>query len=631
VPSPITEANSAESILRDIPYFRTLDRLDFARLLGTLVETNLPAGTVVFQEGVAPDGLYVLMAGTVEVRLQTGSGSHVVHTVTAPSYFGEFGLLLSLRTASASAVTDVRLCKLPRARFDQLLRERPAMAIALAASIAEALDRTQRRLLGAPMQPYPSPAFLQPPLYRRSRGWRLAGAILAVVVPLALWGVPPPSGLSPAGWHVGLLLLGAAIAWLFEPVPDFLVGLLLVAAWGIAGVAPIALSFSGFASSNWLVALAALALAVAMVRSGLLLRLALLLIRIFPSTHAGNVLALLLSGVLITPLVPLGLARVAAVAPLAKELGQALGYQARSRATASLAFGGMLGYGMFSSIFLSGLAMNFFVYGLLPPAERGRFDWVTWLLSAAPAGAVLLVGSSLVVLAILRPEAAPRAHPDTVRRQARALGRLQKGELVTMGAVALLLVGFISQPLTHLEISWIAVGALTIIVAGGALDLEAFRNGLDWAFLVFFGSLLGAGAVLHHAGVDSWIGGVVTAVSHWLSDPPLLVLGLALFVVACRLVLPWIPCTLILSVALVPAASHFGVAPWVVGFVVLLGAMTWLAPNQSDFCRLMSAATNDELFTARHATIVGVAMTLLTLIAIGVSIPYWQALGLVGR
>jgi hypothetical protein len=197
--------------------------------------------------------------------------------------------------------------------------------------------------------------------------------------------------------------------------------------------------------------------------------------------------------------------------------------------------------------------------------------------------------------------------------------------------VALLLVGFISQPLTHLEISWIAVGALTIIVAGGALDLEAFRNGLDWAFLVFFGSLLGAGAVLHHAGVDTWIGGVATAVSHWLSDPPLLVLGLALFVVACRLVLPWIPCTLILSVALVPAAPHFGVAPWVVGFVVLLGAITWLAPNQSDFCRLMSAATNDELFTARHATIVGVAMTLLTLIAIGVSIPYWQALGLVGR
>jgi DASS family divalent anion:Na+ symporter len=628
---PVTETQSAEGILRDIPFFRALDRLDVARLLGTLVETHMPAGSIVFQEGVTADGLYLLLAGTVELTLETGAGTRVVHTVSGPSYFGEFGLLLSLRTASARAVTDLRLFKLPRDRFDHLLADRPAMAIALAGSIAEALDRTQRKLVGAPPQEYATPALIRPPDRRRSRSWRLAGAILAVVVPFALWAVPPPNGLGSAGWHTGLLLLGAAIAWLFEPVPDFLVALLLVAAWGIAGVAPLTLSFSGFASSNWLVALSALALAVAMVRSGLLLRLALRLIRIFPSTHAGNVLALLLSGVLITPLVPLGLARVAAVAPLAKELGQGLGYQARSRATASLAFSGLLGYGIFSSIFLSGLAMNFFVYGLLPPTERARFDWVTWMLAAAPAGAVLLVASSLVVLGILRPEGAPHARPDTVRRQAQALARLQKGELVTIGAVAFLLLGFISQPLTHLEISWIAVGALAIVVAGGALDLEGFRSGIDWAFLIFFGTLLGAGAVLRHAGVDTWIGGVVSGVSHWLSHPPLIVLALAIFVVACRLVLPWIPCTLILSVALVPAASHFGVSPWVVGFVVLLGAITWLVPNQSDYCRIMSAATNDELFTPRHATIVGVAMTLLTLLAIGLSIPYWQALGLVGR
>jgi len=125
--------------------------------------------------------------------------------------------------------------------------------------------------------------------------------MLAVAVPLALWFFPAPTGLSMSGWHVGLLLLGAAFAWLLEPVPDFLVALLLVAAWGIAGDTPLALSFSGFASTNWVVALAALALAVAMVRSGLLLRLALRLIRLFPSTHAGNALALLFSGVVITP------------------------------------------------------------------------------------------------------------------------------------------------------------------------------------------------------------------------------------------------------------------------------------------------------------------------------------------
>jgi DASS family divalent anion:Na+ symporter len=627
----ITEADSLEAILRGVPFFRTLDRLDVARLLGTLIENELPAGTVIFEEGAAADGLYLMIAGRVEVMVKTAAGTQVVNTLSAPAYFGEFGLLLSLRTASARAVTDTRLWKLPRDRFDQLLREKPTIGLALAASTAEALDQIERRLLGAPQQEYPAPALFRPPVRRRPFGRRLTGGILAVAVPLVLWWLPPPTGLSPGGWHVTVLLLGAALAWLLEPVPDFLVALLLVAAWGITAGIPLALSFSGFVSPNWIISMAALALAVAMVRSGLLLRIALRLIGIFPNTHNGNVLALLVSGVLITPLVPLGLARVAAVAPLAKELSQALGYPARSRATASLAFAGLLGYGMFSSVFLSGLAMNFFVYGLLPSAERARFDWVGWLVAAAPAGAVLLIGSCIVVLAVLRPELAPRVRPDTLRQQVRALGRLQGGELVTLAAVGLLLVGFIAQPVTHLDVTWVAVVVLGVVVAGGALNLEAFRTGIDWAFLVFFGTLLGAGAVLHHAGVDSWLGGIVTGASRWLPTPGLIVLGLALFVVLTRLVLPWIPATLLLSVTLVPAAPHFGVASWVVGFVVLVGAITWLVPNQSDFCRLMTAATNGDLFTTRHGALVGAAMTAVTVVGIGVSIPYWQGLGLVGR
>jgi hypothetical protein len=42
MPPPVAEAESAEGILRDIPFFRTLDRLAIARRLGTLVKTHLP-------------------------------------------------------------------------------------------------------------------------------------------------------------------------------------------------------------------------------------------------------------------------------------------------------------------------------------------------------------------------------------------------------------------------------------------------------------------------------------------------------------------------------------------------------------------------------------------------------------
>jgi hypothetical protein len=89
--------------------------------------------------------------------------------------------------------------------------------------------------------------------------------------------------------------------------------------------------------------------------------------------------------------------------------------------------------------------------------------------------------------------------------------------------------------------------------------------------------------------------------------------------------LPLFPLALLLSLALVPAASRIGLSPWAVGFVVLV-MNTWRLPAQSDYCRVARDAAGD-LFEPRHAMIAGVVLTALTLLGIAVAIPRWQALG----
>jgi hypothetical protein len=132
-------------------------------------------------------------------------------------------------------------------------------------------------------------------------------------------------------------------------------------------------------------------------------------------------------------------------------------------------------------------------------------------------------------------------------------------------------------------------------------------------------------------GVDRWIAESLVPIGRTVGDPGVLVMLLGVFVIGVRLVLPWIPATLLLSLALVPAAPELGLSPWVVGFVVLLAANTWLHPTQSDFYRLMREAGGEELFTERQGTIVGVAMTGVVLVALALSVPYWQALGILAR
>jgi len=621
-----------EDLLRRIPFFQTLTRLDLARLMGALEEVSFAAGTRIFAEGADGDALYLLKRGRVAITVAAGEGERTVATLDAPAHFGDLGLLLARRTASAGAVTAVEAWVLPRRRFERLVQDRPALGLEIAASVAEMLDRRSREHTGAPSAPPDAtrvlPGTARP--RRRSPAQRIAAFAVPMAVPLVLWWLRPPGGLTAQGWHTGLIVLGTAAAWLLDAAPEFIIALVMAIAWGVAAAVPLAQVFAGFASPSYLIALGALGLASAMARSGLLFRVALQLLRTFPGTYGGQVLALLIGGVAATPLVAHGTSRVSMILPATQEIADVLGFPPRSRGRAGLGFAGLIGYGSFGGMFLTGLPANFFVLSLLPPAELAHLNWLGWLVNAAPAGVVLFAGS-LAMLLWLRPEGPTRATAEVVQRQQRVLGPMSRQEILSVTALAVMLGGFLLQPVTHVESAWWVLGALALIVGGGVLDREAFRSTIDWGYLLFLGVLLGAGGVFRTVGLDRWIGGALVPLARAAGTPGVLLLVLAAGIVACRLVVPQIPANYLFSLALVPAAPTVGLSGWVVGFVVSLSAYTWLHPRLSDFCRLARAMTRGEMFTDREGIAVGVGVTALAFIAIAASIPYWRALHLLPR
>lgn len=620
------DADPVADLLRGVPFFRGLDRVDLARLLGALEEIRAGPGEVIAHEGTEADALFLLEQGRVAITVASPDGEMSLREVAAPAHFGELGLLLARRTATSRTLTDVIAWRLPRARFESLVKDRPQIALAVAAALADAVDRRSREYVGAPEPERPEERAHEDrrPSRRRTR---VAGALAAIALPLVLWNVGPPSGLEPAGWRVVLLLVGAAIAWLTEPVPDFAVALALAAAWGATGLVTLAVAFSGFASSSWLLALGALALAAAMARTGLLFRIALLLLRAFPATATGQLFALLFGGVLITPLVPLSVARVAAIMPVASEIGQSLGFAPRSNGSARLAFAGLVGYWYFSSIFLTGLATNFFVVQLLSPADRNRFSWIGWLGAAAPVGLLCLVGAAAALLLLFRPEpAAPRIQ-DATRRQQRILGPLSRGERIAMGAAGLLLAGLIAQPALNVEPAWLALLALVVVTAG-ALDRERFRAGIDWGFLMLFGALLGSGNVMQATHVDTWVAAGLVERTKGLGDPGIVLIAIAAATILLRFVLPSRPTMLLLALAVVPAAPHLGISPWLAGLVVLLAANIWVLPYQGLEYLVAREATAGEAFDDRQGTRMGLALTAVRFLAIAASVPAWKLMGL---
>ena len=604
--------------------------MSLARLVGALEERRYRKGEVILHEGADANGLYLLERGEVAVTVRADGGDVELARVAAPSHFGDLGLLLARRTASVRALSDVVVRRLPREPFEQLVRDRADVGLAVATSLAERFEQRQRALVGAPDPEVEArPLTITRSESGSSRGRaRLMSLALAVAVPLALWWVPPPAGLDERGWHVLLPILGAAIAWLFEPVPDFVIAVALATAWGITGAGALNAVFGGFATSTWVLALGALSLAAAMARSGLLFRAGLFLLRLFPPTHRGQVLALVASGVVLTPLVPQSVARVAAIAPVTSELRIALGQPVRSAGSAAIAFAGLVGSWYFSNLFLTGFATNFFVLELIPDAERVRFGWSGWLAASLVALVVSAAGALVALLVLFRADAATPLSRDALARQLRVMAGFSRPERVTALAMVGLVAGLLLQPALGIEPAWLATATLVVVVAG-VLGREGFRTAVDWPFLLFLGVLLGSGPVLQQAGVDRWLGATLGPLASAAGHPGVVVIGLAIVVFLLRFVLPSRPTMLLMSLVAMPAAPALGISPWVAGVVVLLAANTWVFPYQGLEYLLLRDATRAESFTDAQGIRMGTALAVVRLLAIAASVPYWIALGLI--
>ena len=113
-------ASAAERAeLAALPFFRGLEPQELDRISQRLVTRRVAAGTVLFREGDAADGYYVVREGEAEVS----AGGQVLRRLHRGDGFGELALLFGLpRTATVTALTDLTLASLARADFARLVR-----------------------------------------------------------------------------------------------------------------------------------------------------------------------------------------------------------------------------------------------------------------------------------------------------------------------------------------------------------------------------------------------------------------------------------------------------------------------------------------------------------------------------
>jgi small-conductance mechanosensitive channel/CRP-like cAMP-binding protein len=126
--------------LRGVSIFSSLVHDELQEMAEGLVYAPFTRGETVIVQGGAVDHLYILTRGNVEVRLAVDGATKAVAIISAPSFFGEMGMLTGeLRTATIVALDEVECWRLDRAAFARVLEARPEIADGVSVALAERL------------------------------------------------------------------------------------------------------------------------------------------------------------------------------------------------------------------------------------------------------------------------------------------------------------------------------------------------------------------------------------------------------------------------------------------------------------------------------------------------------------
>lgn len=133
------------AFLTQSPLFRNLDEAERAQILIIGQRRTCKAGEILFREGDAGDGLYVVVRGSVRISKQGATGEEALAVLESPAFFGEMALIdLSARAADAIVNEDSELFFIPLQDLRSLIEIQHRIALKILFALCEVLAQRLR-------------------------------------------------------------------------------------------------------------------------------------------------------------------------------------------------------------------------------------------------------------------------------------------------------------------------------------------------------------------------------------------------------------------------------------------------------------------------------------------------------
>ena len=479
-------------------------------------------------------------------------------------------------------------------------------------------------------------------------GCAAAGALAAAVLIVTC----PIPGLSYQATAVLGILIMAIVWWITGVLPEFVTAVVMAVLFVVVAGISVGATFSTFASSTWWLLLSAFTLGVGMKTSGLMRRIALAIVSKFPRTFRCQVIAQLVTGTVLGPLIPSLAVKGAMLAPLAMNIGDELGYERQGKRATGLFAAMLVGIRTVAPTIVSASVTGYALMATLPADVQEQFNMASWFVAALPWLVVVLVLNYFLIMGIYGRGEKAASGSETVGAPGNAqslkqsscggideggkqpipdgLGPLSVVEKRMLAIILVTVVLWATEPFHHVSAMAVGLSALVAMFVLKVIDAPAFKSGVNWTSLLFIGIALGLGSVFAEAGLNDWVMQTCGPAFQALAgNPYLLVLGIGVITVVLRfLIVSEVAYLNLLMAFLVPMATSVGVNPWVLGFSAYALVIAWFAKYQSPIYLAAFYAVDGKM--AKHSELAKYCGVYLVtcLVGLAVSVPYWQWMGL---
>jgi anion transporter len=454
-----------------------------------------------------------------------------------------------------------------------------------------------------------------------------ASRLVCIIAPLLFWFAPLP--IEPVTKHGLAIAFFMLLAWITEAIDHAVAGLIGCFLFWALGVVHFNVAFSGFANDTaWFLFGATLIGAVAS-KSGLARRLAYHVMLRVGTTYPRILLGLIVTDLLLTLIVPSGIARIVIMAAIALGLVEAFRLQPGSNGARGMFLIITYTATLFDKMIIAG-ASSITARGLIERVGEVEVQWSQWFVAFLPCHIITIAAAWLLTLWLFPPEKTELASGQTyLNEELRKLGPFSpietKAALLLGGATLLWVTDFIHH-ISSAKIG-LGVGLASLLPYVGLLRAEDLKR-LNYLPVFFVAAALGMAQVLIATkGLDlltdimfAWMQPFMTGnfastiILYWTAFVYHIFLSSDIAMLATSMPL------------LMNFAKTHGLNPLILGMIWVFGSGGKIFVYQSA---VLIVGYSFGYFRARDLLRAGLLLTIVEFIAIVLIVPfYWPLIGI---